>query len=286
MAQIVFAAGAPHAPAMVGLFDKAPPESQKVVSDTFAAIKKQLEATRPDVLFVFANDHLSNSRITFYPDFLIGMAAEHSGPHEWFQEWIDCRKYVAKGNPEVAKAMFQGMTRRGIRMVAKHENLNFDDNLSVPVVMTDLDQSDITIVPILQNCTVPPFPDAQKCFEVGKAMADFIANDLPAEMRVGLLGSGGLSHEPGGAKYFKIDEEFDRAFLALCEAGDHERLLREMTVERMEAAGVGGTAEVLSWFPVMAAIGELPGRSFGYTGWPSFRCGVGGVIWDLDANKR
>lgn len=286
MAQIVFAAGAPHAPAMVGLFDKARPESQKVVSDTFAAIKRQLEATRPDVLFVFANDHLSNSRITFYPDFLIGMAAEHSGPHEWFQEWIDCRKYTAKGNPEVAKALFQGMTRRGIRMVAKHENLNFDDNLSVPVVMTDLDQSDITIVPILQNCTVPPFPDAQKCFEVGKAMADFIANDLPAEMRVGLLGSGGLSHEPGGAKYFKIDEEFDQAFLALCEAGDHERLLREMTVERMEAAGVGGTAEVLSWFPVMAAIGELPGRSFGYTGWPSFRCGVGGVIWDLDANKR
>ncbi len=27
--------------------------------------------------------------------------------------------------------------------------------------------------------------------------------------------------------------------------------------------------------PVMAAIGEKRGRSLGYTGWPSFRCGPG-----------
>jgi hypothetical protein len=53
----------------------------------------------------------------------------------------------------------------------------------------------------------------------------------------------------------------------------------------MEEAGIGGTAELLSWFPVMAAIGERSGRSFGYTGWPSFRCGIGGVIWDLGTEQ-
>src|SRR5690606_31655334 len=134
-----------------------------------------------------ANDHLANSRITFYPDFLIGLADEHSGPHEWFQEWIGCRDYTAKGNPAVAKALFQGLSKRGIRMSAKQENLKFDDNISVPVVMTDLDKSDITLVPVLQNCTVPPYPDTHRCFEVGRALADFIANDLPADLRVGLF---------------------------------------------------------------------------------------------------
>ena len=74
MAQIVFAAGAPHAPAMVGLFDKAPDETKKVVTDTYAAISKELRAAEPDVVIVFANDHITNSRITFYPDFLIGTA--------------------------------------------------------------------------------------------------------------------------------------------------------------------------------------------------------------------
>ena len=44
-------------------------------------------------------------------------------------------------------------------------------------------------------------------------LADFIRNDLPADMRVALIGSGGLSHEPGGARYYFIDEEFDRWFL-------------------------------------------------------------------------
>jgi len=281
MAEIVFAAGAPHAPAIVGLFDKAPDESKKVVTDTYTAISRELRDARPDVLIVFANDHLANSRITFYPDFLIGTAAEHSGPHEWFQEWIGCRDYTAKGNPDVAKALFQGMTRRGVRMSARDENLKFDDNISVPVTMTNLDQTDITLVPVLQNCTVPPFPNAERCFEVGHALRDFIERDLPEDMRVGLFGSGGLSHEPGGVRYYKIDEEFDRKFLELCAKGDYKALLREITVDRMEEAGIGGTAEVLSWFPVMAAIGERPGRSFGYTGWPSFRCGVGGVIWDL-----
>lgn len=284
MGQIVFAAGAPHAPAIVGLFDRAPPESQKVVRDTYAAITGELRASRPDVLIVFANDHLANSRITLYPDFLIGTGAEHRGPHEWFQEWIGCRDYAAKGNPAVAEALFTGMTRRGIRMSSR-ETLKFDDNISVPVVLTDLDHSPITLVPVLQNCTVPPYPTPEKCFEVGHALRDFIANDLPADMRVALFGSGGLSHEPGGVKYYKIDEEFDRAFLDLCVRGDHKALLREITIERLEAAGTGGTAELLSWFPVMAAIGERPGRSFGYTGWPSFRCGVGGVIWDLP-NKQ
>src|SRR5882757_5617462 len=94
MGQIVFAAGAPHAPEIVGLFDRAPDDSKKVVTDTYTAITQELKASSPDVVIVFANDHLANSRITLYPDFLIGTAPVHVGPHEWFQEWIGCREYA------------------------------------------------------------------------------------------------------------------------------------------------------------------------------------------------
>ncbi len=286
MAKIVFAAGVPHAPAIVGQFDHAPDEVKAVVTDTFEAVKQQMYAARPDVLIVFANDHLANSRVRSYPDFLIGTAREHRGPHSWFKPWIGCRDYVAKGNPDVAKALFRGMTHRGIRMTAKAENLNFDDNISVPVVMTDLDQSEIGLVPVLQNCTVPPYPDQYHCYAVGKALGDFVRNDLPADLRVGLIGSGGLSHEPGGARYYKIDQEFDRAFLQLTTQGDHDTLLKEMTPERMDTAGMGGTAEILAWYPIMGAIGECTGEDFGYSGWPNFRCGIGGVIWDLSTSKQ
>ena len=283
MATIVFAAGVPHAPGIVGLFDKAPEDAQAVVSRTFEALEQRLKAARPDVLIIFANDHLSNSRVRSYPDFLIGTGPEHRGPYEWFKPWIGCRDYVVRGNPGVAMALFRGMTRRGVRMTARNENLIFDDNISVPVVLANLDRTEISIVPVLQNCTVPPYPDQHRCYEIGQALGDFVCDDLPDDMRVALLGSGGLSHEPGGARYYKIDEEFDRTFLDLSARGDHQRLLEEITVERMEEAGVGGTSEILSWYLVLGATGECVGESLGYTGWTNFRCGIGGVFWNLES---
>lgn len=285
MAEIVFAAGVPHAPALVGLYDVAPEDAKAVITRSFQAVEAELGSSRPDVVITFANDHLTNSRISAYPDFLIGAAPTHAGPHEWFKPWIGCRDYAFKGSPEVAKALFAGMSKRGVRMNINNENLKFDDNISVPVVLTGFDDTGIPMVPVLQNCTVPPFPDENRCYEVGKCLADFIRRDLPAGMRVGLLASGGLSHEPGGERYYKIDEEFDRRFLELCCLGDHKQLLSEITVERMESAGIGGTSELLAWHLVMGAIGECPGESFGYTGWRNFRCGAGAVIWDI-ANPR
>ncbi len=53
----------------------------------------------------------------------------------------------------------------------------------------------------------------------------------------------------------------------------------------MEAAGSGGTAELLAWVVVLGAIGPLPGRSFGYTVHKDFKCGVGAVVWDVNANQ-
>jgi aromatic ring-opening dioxygenase catalytic subunit (LigB family) len=286
MGQIVFAAGAPHAPGLVGLIHTAPAESQDVVKSIYERLSQALHASRPDVLIVFANDHLANSRVRNYPDFLIGTAAEHSGPYEWFKEWIKCRDYRVPGHPQVANAMVNGLARRGVRTTWSPENLKFDDNISVPVVMTHLDASGIRLVPVLQNCIVPPIPDQRRCYEVGQALGAFIRDDLPADMRVALLGSGGLSHEPGGARYYFIDEAFDRRFLDLCVRGDHATLLDEMTIERMNESGAGGTCELLAWFVVLGAIGERPGVSLGYTVHNEFKCGIGAVEWPLEAETE
>lgn len=283
MAEIVFAAGLPHAPAIVGLFDKATPEQQKVVRDTYAGLSGGLRKAKPDLIVIFANDHMTNSRVIAYPDFLIGMAAEHKGPHEWFKPWIGCRDYVVKGSPEAAEAIFRGMTNRGVRMFGSRKPLNFDDNISVPSTLLELDTLGVPMVPVMQNCTVPPFPDQHRCYEVGQKLGDLIRRDLPAEMRVALIGSGGLSHEPGGARYMFIDEAFDRWFIDLCVAADHQKMLKELTIERMEAAGSGGTAELLAWVVVMGAIGEKRGHSFGYAICSDFRCGIGAVAWNLAA---
>jgi aromatic ring-opening dioxygenase catalytic subunit (LigB family) len=288
MGEIVFAAGIPHLPAMVGLYDRAPTDIQTVVSASFKALQEELAAAQPDVIIVFANDHLVNSRIRAYPDFLIGENDEHRGPHEWFKPWIGCRDYVIKGDRKTAKALFRGMIRRGIRMFAESGPLKFDDNISVPVTLGNLDKMGIPLIPVLQNCTVPPIPEQHRCYEVGQALGAFIREDLPASTRIALIGSGGLSHEPGGSRYYVIDEEFDRWFLDLVASGDHDKMLRELTFDRMEQSGSGGTIELYAWVVIMGAIGRCTGRSFGYAGHRDFRCGFGAVIWDLQtqAAKR
>lgn len=281
MGKIVFAAGVPHAPGLAGLYASAPEQSRQIVDQIYGRVSRALRQARPDVLIVFANDHLANSRVSNYPDFLIGAAAEHAGPYEWFREWIKCRDYRVPGHRDVAHAMINGLGRRGIRTSWSTDNLKFDDNISIPSVLLDLDRGDIPLVPVLQNCIVPPIPDQRRCYAVGRALGELIRDDLPADLRVALLGSGGLSHEPGGARYYYIDEAFDRRFLDLCAGGDHEALLGEMTIERMDRSGAGGTSELLAWFVVLGAIGAREGTSLGYTAHNEFKCGIGGVLWNV-----
>ncbi|GAB3142788.1 extradiol dioxygenase [Micromonospora sonneratiae] len=281
MGQIVSASAVSHAPGLIGLFDGAPEESKEVVRTCFKRIKQDLEESRPDAVIIFANDHLANSRPRAYPDFLIGMADEHVGPDEWFKPWLGCRDYTVAGNPQVAQALLNGMGRRGIRMFAQRENLRFDDNISIPAVWTDLDQLGTTLVPVMQNVTVPPMPGPEEVYRIGVALAEIIREDLPDDYRVAIMGTGGLSHEPGGKRYYYIDEEFDRWFLDLLVAQDHERILKEVTMERMEAAGIGGTTELLSWLLVLGAVGQVPCENLGYTAYTNWKSGVGGVLWKV-----
>ncbi|MFT7646985.1 MAG: aromatic ring-opening dioxygenase catalytic subunit (LigB family) [Candidatus Poriferisodalaceae bacterium] len=283
MADIVLSVAASHAPGLAGLYDGAPEETKAEVDKMYGTLEAEIAAADLDVLIVIGNDHLANSRVLEYPDFLVGMAAEHTGPYEWFKPWLNCRDYSLIGRPDVAEAVISGMAQRGIKFFGRRENLRYDDNLSIPTVLCNLDSHGVPVMPILQNCTVPPIPDQRDCYRVGEALGDIIHNDLPDGMRVGLFGSGGMSHEPGGKRYFFIDEEFDQWFLGLLENGDHAQLLAEVTPERMEQSGEGGTAELFAWFVVLGAIGNMACSRLGYTAYDNFKCGVGAVRWEMGA---
>ncbi len=82
-------------------------------------------------------------------------------------------------------------------------------------------------------------------------------------------------------KYFDVDEAFDRAFLALLEEGDPEKVVAETTLEKMAAAGDGGTTELLSWIVAMGAVGDRKARTICYEPAVELRCGMGCVWWDM-----
>jgi aromatic ring-opening dioxygenase catalytic subunit (LigB family) len=136
----------------------------------------------------------------------------------------------------------------------------------------------LPLVPVSMNCTVPPIPTPDRAYHVGTVLREMMLA-YPADLRVAVLATGGLSHEPGGPRYFHVDEAFDRWFLDLLKRGDHPTLLAECTLERMEEAGSGGTAELLAWILVMAFT-RGPAEVLAYMPAVAWRSGTGMVVWN------
>lgn len=283
MGEIVFAGAAAHAPGLTGWFDRAPPATQEEVRAGYARLGEEIRAARPDVLILVANDHLANYEPSDYPDLVFGTAATQVGPAEWFRAWLALDEYRIPGAPELARTLYDELRATAGVRVEVNDEFYFDDNVSVPVVLTGFKDAGIPLLPVIQNCTVPPVPGSRAVYEIGRQLAEAIRTRTPDGFRVALLGSGGLSHEPGGPRYLEIDEAFDRWFMDLLVEGDHEKVLSEVTWERMEQSGAGGTAELLSWMVVMGAIGEQPCEALCYACVPEWRCGVGAVRWDVPA---
>ncbi len=278
MAEIVSVVAMAHAPGVTGWLDSAPEQERIDIVAGYEEMGRHLRATKPDVIVGIANDHMLNLPLRDPPDFCVGTAAKWKGPAEFFKSWLKQDGYEVDGRPDVAACLVSAGQSAGLKLNSR-DDLLFDDNWSVPLYYLTPDYS-VPLVPIHMNCINPPVPTPEESVRAGHVIADSIKNDLPADLRVAVMATGGLSHEPGGPRYFTVDEKFDRWFLSLLEEGDLDKLCREATVERMNAAGGGGTTELLAWMVAMAAAGGTPARSIFYVGSAEMRCGIGGTVWD------
>ncbi|HSF07231.1 MAG TPA: hypothetical protein VLG10_15715 [Methylomirabilota bacterium] len=276
MARIVAAMAMTHAPGLTGWFDRAPAEQQREARRALGELRQRLESARPDVIVAFSNDHLLNWPINNTPEFTVGIGEEHVGPAEWYDEWLALEQYRIPGHPALARYLVNEGARRRLAF-AYLRRMQFDDGISVP--MHYLNPGGHTaLVPVTMNCTVPPIPTPERCYQVGTVLREMLAA-WPGPERIAILATGGLSHEPGGPRYFWVDEEFDLWFLDMMKRGDHQSLLRECTLERMEQAGSGGTAELNAWILALAFT-RGPADVIAYMPAIAWRTGTGMVVWN------
>ena len=276
MARIVAAMAMTHSPGLTGWFDRAPESHRSQALQAMGEMRERLIRARPDVIVAFSNDHLLNWPINNTPEFTVGVDALHIGPADWYDEWLALEKYRIPGHPALARYIVNEGARRRLAF-AYLRNMQFDDGISVPMHYLNPEGA-IPLVPVTMNCTVPPIPTPERAYQVGTTLREMFAG-FPEDIRIAVLATGGLSHEPGGPRYFWVDEEFDLWFLDLLKKGDHAALLRECTLERMEAAGSGGTAELLAWVLVMAFT-QGPADVLAYMPAIAWRSGTGMVIWN------
>lgn len=281
MAELVANIALSHAPGLTGWLDQAPEDEASRLVAGYEDMGRRFRATQPDVIIGLANDHCLNMPVDEVHDFCIGTAAHWRGPAEWFADWLNVPPYEVAGNAEVAGTIRDRMRGAGFD-IADSQDLLFDDNWSVPLLYLTPDY-DVALVPIHMNCIVPPLIEPAKCYEAGQLLAKTIREDLPDGLRVAIMGTGGLSHDPGGPKYFEVDEAFDRWFLGLLEEGDAQKVIREATIERMAAAGDGGTTELLSWLVPMGAADGAGATTVCYEPSVALRCGMGAVHWQMAA---
>ena len=131
-----------------------------------------------------------------------------------------------------------------------------DHGVTVPMPYLCPDHN-IPIVPIFVNCLLPPLPSLQRCFALGQCIAEALRHWDETE-RIGLVATGGLSHDIVSEKQGFVDEELDREVLHLLSEGPRSALA-ELSDERLVASG-NGTAEIRNWIVLAGALPQERAR--------------------------
>jgi protocatechuate 4,5-dioxygenase beta chain len=120
----------------------------------------------------------------------------------------------------------------------------------------------VRTVPIAINTVQHPLPSPARCFKLGRAIGRAIES-YKADIKVLVLGTGGLSHQLDGKRAGFINKEFDRMCLDKL-VSDPESLARYSSLQIVEQAGSQGV-ELLNWIAMRGALtGKVAGVHSNY----------------------
>ena len=130
---------------------------------------------------------------------------------------------------------------------------------------------ELPVVPVLLNTYFPPTqPTPRRCYRLGQAIRAAV-DSYPGDARIGIVGSGGLSH-------FVVDEALDRAVIDACRRND-AAALQSLPRKKLNS----GSSEIRMWICAAGASEHLDVKWSSYT--PGYRTpagsgtGLGFVYW-------
>jgi aromatic ring-opening dioxygenase catalytic subunit (LigB family) len=242
---LVFAGICSHAPGITG---RAHLAERGITEEFFRAYRgmgEELAAAKPDVLLLVAAEHFANFFMNNMPAFAVGMADRYEGPIE-DPQWLGIPHTAVPGNAPLSLRLIREMMQTVD--VAYAEEWKFDHGVMVPLSFLT-PRYDLPIIPVNINCQGPPLTPLHRAWALGEAMRR--AADLAPE-RIALVGTGGISHWPATPDSGKINEAWDREFLASWQANDQRALLSYSDEATYRDAGQGGF-EIRTFISIAAA---------------------------------
>lgn len=249
---LVFAGVCSHAPGITGRAERAPAELREGLYGAFAGMRDALWASEPDALIVIAAEHFANFFMNNMPAFAVGMAQTYNGPIE-DPDWLRIPARTVQGAPDLTLRMIKEIMQSVD--VAYCEEWRFDHGIMVPLNFLDPDNQ-LRVIPVNINCQGPPLTPLHRAWALGEAIRR--AADAQSE-RIAVIGTGGISHWPATPDSGKINEAWDRAFLARWAVQDKAAMLAYSDEATYAEAGQGGF-EIRTFIAAAAAargLGEI-----------------------------
>lgn len=271
---LVFAGICSHAPGITGRAHMADPVLRDGIHSALRDLSVRLRDSRPDALVILAAEHFANFFMNNMPSFAIGMADRYVGPIE-DPQWLGIARTEVPGNADLSRRLIREVMQTSD--VAYAEEWKFDHGIMVPLHFLT-PAYDLPIVPVNVNCQGPPLAPLHRAWAFGEALRR--AADAVPE-RVAIIGTGGISHWPATPDSGKINEPWDREFLARWAANDRPGMLAYTDEETYRDAGQGGFE--IRTFLAVAAAARGRGEVHHYQPIPIFSVGCTAATMTVEA---
>jgi Catalytic LigB subunit of aromatic ring-opening dioxygenase len=252
------------------------------VEEGFAALREKLTELRPDVLVIFGDDQEEVFDFTNHPAIAVFVGESFAGRVTAGDTMLGTRPAdpsiphaVVPGHPGLGVSILTGLLDRGFDPAFMMEVPENERGMGHAIMrpLESITDFNIPTVPILLNAYYAPQLTATRCYEIGRAVREVI-DSYPEELRVVIVGSGGMWHTPGQAGSW-LDENFDRQGLEYLEKGQIKDWAaafdayqvpdgdtsQDVSTPRRGITGLptpggpqGGTRETCNWIAAAAAI--------------------------------
>ena len=201
---------------------------------------------------VFYNDHGLNFFLDKMPTFAVGAAKEYKHEDEG---WGIGFPHPFAGEPDLSWHIIERLVENEFDVTTCQEML-VDHAFTIPLsLLWPGDRSPpVRTVPIMVNTVQHPLPSPARCYKFGQAVGRAIES-YNKDLKVLVMGTGGLSHQLDGERAGFINKDFDLMCLEKL-VDDPIALTRYSVVDIVEKAGTQGV-EILNW---IAMRGALTGR--------------------------
>jgi protocatechuate 4,5-dioxygenase beta chain len=251
MATIVGAITTSHVPAIGRAIDKGLEQDPywKPFFDGYPPARAWLAKAKPDVAVIFYQDHGLNFFLDKMPTFAVGAAPEYRNADEG---WGIPTVKPFRGDPALSWHIIETLVADEFDVTTCQEML-VDHALTLPMALMWPGGGDwpVRIVPIAMNHVQHPLPSPRRAYGLGKSVGRALES-WTGDVRVLVMGTGGLSHQLDGERAGFINKPFDLMCMdALVDAP--EKLTRYSALDIVREAGAQGT-ELMAWIAARAAL--------------------------------